>query len=286
MKKIIINILISLPVLTVFYACNTDELMYYSKQPDVYFTDLNNPLSRIKDTTKLSFFYISGTEIVAKVPISVTGTPADYDREVLVEPDPALTTAIAGQHYELLPAVIPAGKVMDSILVRIFRTPELSINGEVLRLALVLKPNSEFGIDFRTALDNNTKKEERSLIEYNIFISDVMSEPIWWKPRGFPPTVPSPFFGDYSNKKFRLICDVNGCPPAFFSLGFEWNGLIIGDGVQGGPVNNSMQILILLAKRTQIYLNAEEAAGRTVYEDYLDQFDNPVKMKMGTSGQP
>ncbi len=279
MKKYIYHsLLLALAALAV-QACNYDKLMTFTadQQSDVYFTWLDDDkLKGEKDSTDVAFFNLSGSEYLMNIPVSVTGTFADVDRYATFAVDTG-TTAEEGKHYEFPEdrITIPAGKAGGTFTIRIIRDTSLSTTEQIMRLNVKLVPSADFGTNYQSKLNLTTKKS-KPVIQYRMTISDMLKIPSYWSGRPGGPAV-SDFFGTYSTKKFLLICEVNQFPPAFLD-GQEWNN--DGTKVQLNS-RNAYPTLQASARKTQIYLNQEEAAGRTVYED-----DGTTKMEMGTRGKP
>lgn len=259
MKKIFNNITI-LFALILFNACDYDTLMRYEKNPDVYFTDLADA-STYNDSSLVKFVFmdVNATETHVNISVTVTGKLSNTDRQVAVIADPQ-STAKAGVHYEFPSTItIPAGSARASMSVRIIRSPDLNIDKKELLLVLSLQANDEFGVDFQTALRSG---KNRSLVQYKIYISDILIKPLRWL---------DAYYGTYSDKKFLLICEVNNIVPAFMD-GQEVNGKTFG-------TSN----MFAIARVSKIYLEQQRLAGNTIYEDYLDENGDPVPMTMGPS---
>ena len=73
------------------------------------------------------------------------------------------------------------------------------------------------------------------------------------------------FYGTYSDKKIKLMCTVFGLTLADFQ-----------------PDAMSYVEKKVLGQNFRRYLDAEEAGGRTVYDDYTDELGNHVKMESGS----
>jgi hypothetical protein len=180
------------------------------------------------------------------------------------------------------PTIIPAGKLSDTVVVRIQRTPDLALDTTPLLLKITLLPNEHFGTDFRTIVDQTSNNRPRSLIEYRIVFSDIIVEPRFWGPENaLPgPTGRDRFFGPYSEEKFMTICRVNDCPPGFLDGGM-WGDI----PWPTSPIERTAYH-VLLATRTQMYLNQRAVAGDTVFEVERDIYGQKIRMAMGPQGQP
>jgi hypothetical protein len=194
---------------------------------------------------------IAVDEFIAKTPIIATGKQADVDRPVLVVVDPR-STAVEGVHFEMRPTIIPAGKSKDSVFVRLIRE-NLKVVEKELILILKILPNEEFNTDLVDVRVYNNG--ERSMYEYKIYVSDILAKPLRWNDN---------YYGDFSVKKFELICEVNSFPPAYMD-GVPFDGRTISPA-DAQPI----------ALRTYLHLEFEKEAGRTIYEA-----DGVTEMTMG-----
>ena len=95
---------------------------------------------------RLSYYNFSfidvpdATEYVYDIPVYISGVVFDRDVTVNFEVDAENTSAPEGS-YEIVSAVIPAGKRIGALSIRIFRTPELM--EQSYTLALHLLPSDE-----------------------------------------------------------------------------------------------------------------------------------------------
>ena len=276
-KNIFKKIALLLFVVTTLYACKQDGLDLFERAPDVYFTALINetpPNPRANDSVIVRFFYVPASEMFVHIPISVTGRLSNIDRRARIVANSLESTAVAGVHYKLPPfnpndidyglrnsVIIRAGRAVDTLVVHMLRDPSLSLFGEELVLVLELEPNEYFGTDFRTFLNINTQ-QERNLIRYKIYVSDIIVQPTRWM---------DVWFGEFSAKKLLLICELAGFSPAYLDAQYMMDGSYI----QPWEVRSAAII-------TKAYLDAEAAAGRPVYEDRIDMITGlPVRMTMG-----
>jgi len=251
--------------ITVLKACEPDGLLLFEKAPDVYFTTLANTTGfnpRANDSINVRFFFLTASETVVHIPISVTGRLSDQDRLVNVTVDESVSTALPGVHYELPASVVMrAGRVVDTLSVRIFRDVSLGILREEVVLVLELQPNAYFGTDFRTMLNIHTQ-QERSLIRYHIYISDILVRPRAWL---------EGYLGIFSERKLLLISELSGLSPAFMDFQYA----IDGSYVTPWDVRAAAAI-------TRAYLERRAADGDPVYEDRVDPITGlPVRMTMG-----
>ena len=276
MKIHLINLSLIIAIIlaiSTFTSCEHDSLVLYEKDPDVYFAVLANERgNRGNDTVRIRFFSLATDAMYVDTSfvVNTTGKLANYDREATIEVCPT-STAIEGVHFQAPTTVtIPAGSVSGSFSVRMLRAQDLQQESKTVRLTLLLVPNSQFGTDLQTQFGNVSNPASlRSLIEMNIFANDMITRPAYWG---------DSYFGTFSVKKYLLISDVNGWPPSFLD-GVSWEGRsFLFNGV---PTVNQ----IIAATRMLVYLTEMENNGTPVYEDYLDEFNNPVRMTMGPNAR-
>ncbi len=284
MKKYILYSIGLLMTVMAVQACKQDTLMTFNHQPSAYFSWLDDDKSRLRDSTEVKFVLIPDAEFTVNIPVKVTGALSDVDRQVAFMVVDTNTTALA-QHYDLPEFVtIPAGKVEGNLSVRINRTADLSAQGaQVVKLTLRLLPNEQFNTDYREKLNTTTKKS-RQVLNYSIYISDILVKPLWWGDE--TGTATSAVFGTYSKLKFLTICQANGFPPAFLDGTEEWNGITLGTDLRNaGNLTNYLQPA---GKRTTVWLNRYAAENGTPFMDDMDTPDDPsddVPMVMGNRGQ-
>lgn len=286
-KNIIYKTLTGLLLMSMLYACETDKLKYYEESADAYFTVLQGS-RRSEDTAFVRFFYLPGsvTSDTVRLPITITGAPSKENRTVNIDYDREFTTAVENEHFILPQSVtIPADStkaVIEVVILKAESLADTTLPGyPIRRLTVVLKPSTTIGTNFATQLNQPGEEERRSLIDYNIFISNAITKPkYWYLPAAMSPSAPYmanfDYFGNYSTKKFIFICETNDCPMAFLDGVVEWNSIKI-----TGNVTADMGTQGLLAKRTQARLNQLAAAGDTVKDEA-----NNENMTMGPAGQP
>jgi hypothetical protein len=241
MKKLIYIAVILLPGT----ACKKEGLLTYDITDNIYFAYrgkiVQNP---IIDTTNFTFAYspLNVTDSIFKLPVAVTGVAKDQDRTFSISVN-AASTAMAGKHYEMPSAfVLHAGRLQDTILIRLKRPADLKSNPA--SLVLDLKGDNTFGTNLKRFYGNDTVEA----LSFKINISDVIVAGTSWNGTF------APFFGTFSVKKVLLMNQVAGMPLNFF---IDFN-------VGGINLNSLSQYYAITTSR---YLKDEAAAGRTVYEE-------------------
>lgn len=117
MKKIKYNIaiILLLPLMLLTNACVEEHYLRFDvSQTGIYFS---------RDTFNYSFGVtpIDVRTYTYKMPIRIMGTIADVDRPIAYEIMADTTSAKSGIHYDIVDAVVPAGKIDGYIAVKILR---------------------------------------------------------------------------------------------------------------------------------------------------------------------
>lgn len=132
---------IILPVMLLLIACTSckkKELNTFSGEAGVYFKYGNN-LALIE----YSFLGNPNSEAIVKVPVQVMGDKANVDRQFKVEVVKDTNTTATDNMYQIVEAVIKAGKMTDSLRIKLFNVPELTTKKVQIKLRLMA------GGDFR-----------------------------------------------------------------------------------------------------------------------------------------
>ena len=219
-------------------------------------SDEENP--RYTADSSLPFALLpSGTdEQTLQLRVKVIGSVADYPRAFAFRTVADRTTAQEGHDYELPEGdcVVAAGEVYGYIPIRFFR--RASLDGKELTLTLELLPNEQFDLPLSAWLPvNGTETVGTDVLRHTVTVSDKYVRLDGWSDQ---------FYGPYSDKKIKLMCSVFDLTLADFQ-----------------PDALSYVERKVLGQNFRRYLDEEERAGRTVYEDYLDGEGNPVKMESG-----
>lgn len=235
MKKTIKYSLIAFFAVTLT-ACEHDTLMDWEGGKNIYFTHLlvSGTHARTQDTIDLRFFFMPDDvdEILVPISVTTTGTFTNEDREVSLTVSSFLQEGISlteipfveGEHFEIERSFIRAGRVEDTVWIRVFRSPELGEEGRLGIIGLTLLPNQHFTTDLRETQDGPIALP-RTLLTRWIIVSDAIVRPRFWN---------NNFFGPYSAEKFRIIRDANSTPGNIMPWGFldgetEWNNTYLVD---------------------------------------------------------
>lgn len=264
MKRYLIPFAASLAAAAVALCCGACEsIRPYDGLTGLYFAMLqsgsseDNPRYSASSSMPFALLPADTEEETLQLRVKVIGSVADHARTFAFRTVAEATTAVEGVDYEL-PAgdcAVGAGEVYGYIPVRFFRTPSLS--GQERTLTLELLPNDAFALPLTEWLPvNGSETVGTDVVRHTIVVSDKYVKLDGWSDL---------FYGPYSDKKIRLMCSVFGLTLADFL-----------------PDALSYVERKVLGQNFRRYLDEEEQAGRTVYEDYLDEEGNPVKMVSGT----
>jgi len=246
MKKIAKYSLIVLVASTLgFVSCTPERLMDWEGGKNIYFTHLRIPGTqmRAQDTVDLRLFFmpLAVDEILVPLSVTTTGVLTHEDREIrfsvssfLLEDGEIIATPfVEGTHFEIeRPAVIRAGRVEDTLRIRVFRSPELSGAGIDGRIGITLESNQNFGTEIRETRDALNLPPHTLLTRW-INVSNRIVRPQWWADASLGQA--ANFFGPFSPEKFEVIGRANPDMPLAFLDGAEWYGEVIRNAQTATP---------------------------------------------------
>lgn len=195
-------------------ACNEDQLDTYSGDSGIYFNyKTENGGEMASDTIKVHWGLhpSSKTEQVVDLQVLLFGNTADYDRTFNVEvgfdegdengAEPNIDYMPLAQEY-----VLKANENEVIIPVTILRRHDLKDKPRRVVVKLVENENLKFlNTRYISYIISDTEFGRRPLDYQRVFyIDESFPMPIWWSYRG------QPNFGDWSQTKAALICDVMG----------------------------------------------------------------------------
>ncbi len=160
--------------------CEKSEIMLYKNRAGVYFSTYSY---------NYSFADNPGVDTaVLRLPVDITGVPADHDREFIVTlPDVDTVTTAEADQYRIGKGIVKAGEGKGFVDFEVYRDDRLKDSTYVVRLAI-------------------KKSEEFPEIRLNRFFMSVsfteqLIRPINWHYLGL---------GDYSTAWWRFILNVTG----------------------------------------------------------------------------
>lgn len=134
-----------------------------------------------------------------KIPVRIMGKASSSSREVKLAPVAALSNAVEGTNYSLLPYVIPAGAYTAELPVVVKRTTD--IKNKELRLVLEIKESKDF-ITGATATANSAIPGADS--RYLVKINDFITKPSYWD------SFTIFYFGTFSAVKYKFMIQTVG----------------------------------------------------------------------------
>lgn len=220
----------------ILWSCEKDELKKYSGKDSMFFDwSVAGRTPETIDSTGFSFAYdeLNVQDRMMEIPISLQGNVSDIDRDYKIEVDEN-STAIEGKHFSFEEkTVLRAGEVIDTLLIRVYRTPDMQEN--LYSIILKLVPNESFKTEMK-----NITEDGLSFVKLTITVDDILDRPEGWDDL---------FFGGFSREKLFLMAEILEVEPARFTEGFSLGDL---------QYYNSF---------IQRYLDEKKASGETVYEE-------------------
>lgn len=222
MKKYLYYILV-LPLLFNLAGCSEDEIMTYSDRDYILFTKY------MQDSITFSFLpYPFQDQRECKIEVRLIGSPSDRDREYKISVMKEFTDAPEGSYELPQKCVLKAGEVVDSCVIILKKTPELS---QITRkLTVRLEETSDFALG------------QSNRLATIINISNMISKPDWWNA-----TIERTWLGTYSKKKYELFIMVN-------------NGMVT---LNTGNTHEVRSCTLKLKN----YLKQQAEKGQTVFEE-------------------
>jgi hypothetical protein len=254
-------------------SCEPDKLMTFEDgRADVYFeypsvtTGAGATSAGYRPFLESKFDLVVEDTIWQFIPIRVMGALANYDRPVNFNIVDSLTDAIEGIHYTSIRAFIPANRPNGVLIITTIRPP--LTHARPVRLWIELTPNQHFGTTFDSIVFNVSRGEQRSVLNYHIFISDVLTMPVMWgEPNG------QLNLGYYSDSKYRLMIRLTGLPPAFWERQLEVDGRGLTPAM---TVAAGLMLRFYLYERWTAEINQEVDENgepiRRVWDDCIDDY--------------
>jgi len=211
-------ILIPVAFLLLFVsACKKGSLMTYDASDNIYFNYVASldPVT-YSDTVNLTFAFSANTvqDTLLKIPVAVTGTAKKTDRNFSVTVDPNSTAAASTDYVLPSSFLVHAGKIEDTISILFKRTAAIKV--APVFLTLRLRENDQFKTQliYRSRRQNQTNNIEPGdssrMQTFKVNLSDMLQEGPYWDNYHY-------YFGDFSEKKVRLINQLTGMPLDFWS---------------------------------------------------------------------
>lgn len=253
-------------ILSLLWCCEK-EMMDYEGKPGVYFAVQEVPPSlygdperwAYKDTTLIPFSAILTDDSTVMLKVRVMGEIANHDRFFTVTIVDSLTTATLGEDYDEIPTqyVMKAGE--RDAFVALTGHRQTKMLDSTYYVALQLEETADFALPmdiWRFLEYSDYTSKNVNVIRHMVGLSDEVFVPKAWTAN---------YFGKYSKKKMKLICEMYGLQITDFD----------------NTVDMDMNRQWVLAQGLDRYLKEMESKGQTVYEDEVDEQGNRVKMTVG-----
>lgn len=185
MIRIIYRILPALGVLALLVGCKKSKLTKYEQQGMVYIYGIGP-----KDSTQYSFATKPATvaQDTVKIPLRIMGQATNGNRTVNVVVIADSSTAVAGQHYQLLPTIVKAGEYTANIPVLVKKSADL--NAREVKLVVEIKESADF-------------KPGAGTVQHKVKLTNILIKPANW-------LYLQGYFGVYSNVKYLFIINATG----------------------------------------------------------------------------
>lgn len=173
------------PLSSLLFSCSSDEDFYYQDEPRVRLVG-EKTWAAGTDSVTFSFVAYPATfvEMVINVDAQIMGKVDSRDRTVNIVVDNALTTAASSQYVVPQTVTIPAGQAKGTFPVVLKR--DASLETKSVRLCLKVAESGDF--------KPGVNEENHITFIWN----DILSRPNNWDTL-------EPFFGTYSNVKYRFM---------------------------------------------------------------------------------
>jgi len=170
-------------------SCKKAEQKIYTDASRAYFAT-DSLINGQKDSLTYSFAIKPDSRMrdTVYIPLRVLGLAAPTSRTVKIVATGG--TAIAGTHYNIISQKIRAGRVKDSVMIEMLKTPDLKTHTVSLQLQIVDGGDLSPGI--------------KELTKYKLKINNILTKPDNWN------GIVGYFFGSYSQVKHRFIIEVTG----------------------------------------------------------------------------
>ncbi|MCH5719796.1 DUF4843 domain-containing protein [Niabella hibiscisoli] len=259
MKNIISKTYLLLLII-MLVSCKQDTLLVFDQEAsgaNIYFPETVTKNDTVSQLISFGYVGYSTIDSLVRIPIQTTGNPVDHDRLVAYEYDTS-NTARENEHflYERAP-IIRAGRINDTILLRVKRTADMTASQFKLRYKLLANENFNVNLPGRALASGRWVP----FVYYNIYMDDMAGVSYLWTTFAGRTTV-ALYFGAYSRKKVDLMLEVLGVSSAIFY-----------DPKTGLQVSQ----LVNWSKYMAWWLKEEENKGKVYYDE------NGAKITMGTS---
>lgn len=263
------------PLLSALIAsCSYESVPTYKDVDRIFFKYAGERIeSDVVDKLNINLGYdkpLKDDSIIA-IPVKLMGNISEVNREVKVKLIAEESTAIEGEDIEILTSYLPAGEIVGSVFVKLKRTESVTTSTLLARICLV--SNESFYTDYPTSYSD--PRGDRNGLVFSIYFTALADKPSLWIAEGSK-VIMERSFGDYSNEKINLICEVCGFTRDYFNIDPADNdpsGRVTAD--KRFPSAISFGVISQVNRYLKAYKDSHGGQPK------LDEFGNEIKMALG-----
>lgn len=150
-------------------SCSEDDYKVYdTTQTDNVFFSYTNQKNETDSVISYNFGFDPAEEHIVEIPFTLMGMPSAKDRTVGLQAVADSTEMVEGTHYVIDRAVLRAGRVEDTIRIKLLRPEDETFRKQAMRLWLEIVPSADL-----------TATGQKDFVVYGSDIR-VESRPDWW----------------------------------------------------------------------------------------------------------
>ncbi len=171
--------------------CSKDKVDDYGETSYLYLANSFTDTSKVKPIEYSFAFHPGANKDTVPILVKLIGKLSDEDRPVTIAIDAAHSTALTSDYELPGPALLRAGRAMDTIALVLHNSDRLMTGKFKLRLMLNESEHFRLGPPGNQYVD--------------VTFSDMIARPAWWNK-----TVEDNFLARYSDMKYRLFIEATG----------------------------------------------------------------------------
>lgn len=197
-------------------SCSKEDLLTYEDVNRIYFkyadeNSVGDPDNQ--KTINLGYDIPLKDDSIVSIPIKLMGSVAEVDRAVKVELMSAESSAVEGEDFEFISALLPAHSIYGDVKLKLKRTANIA--QETLLARIRLASNENFHTDYSSLVVNGDN--DRNGLIYNLFFTALADKPSLWS-ASMSSVMLTQYFGPFSNEKLVVICEACGVTRDFFDI--------------------------------------------------------------------
>lgn len=163
------NLLVAGVSLMALSACSEDDYKVYdTTQKDNIFFDYKNEKNVNDSVISYNFGFDIAQEHIVSIPVTLMGMPSDRDRTIAVKAVADSTEMTEGIHYAVDRALLRAGKVADTLRIKLLRPEDETFRKQAMRLYLEIVQSDDL---------RPTGQKTFTIMSSDIRVA---SRPAWW----------------------------------------------------------------------------------------------------------